>query len=484
MEYACADGSPFPVTFADAGDPDLRWVLDREHAPSAMSPLADAVRRAGRGGTWRAYAEVGLEPPSMLVREPPLANGYDYVVDHWLIEAEREPLERALAQLAERHGGSLGVWLRHSLPPVRDACEWLEVAPASTSFAALAERLTYAWSHTGIVGLVARRDLDAVAESCRPLDGEQSTIIAHRLAQGSENDTLSADEALAAVAGGRVLDGYLAAFGSRATAWSIDHPTLRERPDLVDAQLRALQRSVRDPGSVRAEAVDRRRRLAEDVRARLPDQEQRYRFERRLARLGSFVPIREARARWQLVAVGALRRAVLARGRVLVDRGVLETADDVRFLNPEEYDDPSGEIGEAVEHRRADHRRWTAVTPPAGLGAAARPGAAPGAILRGAAGAPGSAAGPARVILDLGEADRLERGEILVTRATSPPWTPLFGIAAAVVTDAGDVLSHVAIAAREYGIPCVVGTHHATGSVRSGDGLVVDGDAGTVRIER
>ena len=52
---------------------------------------------------------------------------------------------------------------------------------------------------------------------------------------------------------------------------------------------------------------------------------------------------------------------------------------------------------------------------------------------------------------------------------TSPPWTPLFGIAGAVVTDGGeDALSHVAIAAREYGIPCVLGTHLATAVIRDG----------------
>ena len=43
-------------------------------------------------------------------------------------------------------------------------------------------------------------------------------------------------------------------------------------------------------------------------------------------------------------------------------------------------------------------------------------------------------------------------------RATAPPWTPLFATAAAVVTDAGGILSHCAVVAREYGIPAVVGT--------------------------
>ncbi len=73
-------------------------------------------------------------------------------------------------------------------------------------------------------------------------------------------------------------------------------------------------------------------------------------------------------------------------------------------------------------------------------------------------------------------------GDVLVTKATTPPWSPLFGIAAAVVTDTGGVLSHCAVVAREYGIPAVVGTGDATQLIRDGQILEVDGSAGTVRV--
>ena len=76
----------------------------------------------------------------------------------------------------------------------------------------------------------------------------------------------------------------------------------------------------------------------------------------------------------------------------------------------------------------------------------------------------------------------LRAGEILVAETTAPPWTPLFAIAAAVVTDTGGVLSHCAVVAREYAIPAVVGTVNATAAIRDGDLVEVDGDAGTVRI--
>jgi phosphoenolpyruvate synthase/pyruvate phosphate dikinase len=88
----------------------------------------------------------------------------------------------------------------------------------------------------------------------------------------------------------------------------------------------------------------------------------------------------------------------------------------------------------------------------------------------------------ARVVRSLADADRLAPGEVLVAETTAPPWTPLFGIAAAVVTDTGGILSHSAVVAREYGIPAVVGAGDATMLIADGDLVEVDGDAGTVRV--
>jgi rifampicin phosphotransferase len=76
----------------------------------------------------------------------------------------------------------------------------------------------------------------------------------------------------------------------------------------------------------------------------------------------------------------------------------------------------------------------------------------------------------------------LQPGEILVAVTTMPPWTPLFGIAAAVVTETGGPLSHCAIVAREYGIPAVVGAHGATSRIATGQTISVDGGTGVVTL--
>jgi rifampicin phosphotransferase len=106
-----------------------------------------------------------------------------------------------------------------------------------------------------------------------------------------------------------------------------------------------------------------------------------------------------------------------------------------------------------------------------------------GQEIKGQAASKGIARGRARVIRRLSEAEKLQQGEILVCQTTAPPWTPLFAIAAGVVTDTGGVLSHSAICAREYAIPCVVATQIATRIIQDGALITVDGSRGVVRIE-
>ena len=100
--------------------------------------------------------------------------------------------------------------------------------------------------------------------------------------------------------------------------------------------------------------------------------------------------------------------------------------------------------------------------------------------LKGTPGSRGVVTGVARVARSLEEAQGLEPGEVLVAITTMPPWTPLFGIASAVVTETGGPLSHCAIVAREYGIPAVVGAAGATRAIKTGQEVTVDGGVGLV----
>ena len=103
-----------------------------------------------------------------------------------------------------------------------------------------------------------------------------------------------------------------------------------------------------------------------------------------------------------------------------------------------------------------------------------------GNTLKGAGTSAGQVTAPARVLHGPEDFGTMQPGEILVAGTTTPAWTPLFAMAAGVVTDIGGPLSHGSIVAREYGIPAVMGTGVATKRIENGQMITVDGGAGTV----
>jgi pyruvate, water dikinase len=102
--------------------------------------------------------------------------------------------------------------------------------------------------------------------------------------------------------------------------------------------------------------------------------------------------------------------------------------------------------------------------------------------VRGYAASSGIVEGVARVVRDVNEIGSVQPGEVLVCPVTAPSWGPVFPKIAAAVSDIGGMMSHAAIVAREYGMPAVVGTGHATKRIKTGDRVRVDGDSGVVTI--
>ena len=95
---------------------------------------------------------------------------------------------------------------------------------------------------------------------------------------------------------------------------------------------------------------------------------------------------------------------------------------------------------------------------------------------------PGIYEGPARIVNGPQDFNRLQLGDVLITRNTGPAFNVVLPLLGAIVTDRGGQLSHAAIVAREYGIPAVVGTREATTMFADGARVRVDGDKGVVEL--
>jgi nucleoside-diphosphate-sugar epimerase/phosphohistidine swiveling domain-containing protein len=181
----------------------------------------------------------------------------------------------------------------------------------------------------------------------------------------------------------------------------------------------------------------------------------------------------------------ALRLALREVGRRQVDGGVLDEVGDIFYLVPEEVAAPAL-FAERIAGRRAERARLAALHLPSMFTLRWEPlNANPSAagsidVLRGVGASPGIVRGPVRVVHACDDLDDIEPEAVLVVRVTDVGWTPLFGCVAAVVTDVGGLHSHAAIVAREFGVPCVVGTDRATLDLADGVMVEVDGTRGTV----
>ena len=101
-------------------------------------------------------------------------------------------------------------------------------------------------------------------------------------------------------------------------------------------------------------------------------------------------------------------------------------------------------------------------------------------LLSGAPASPGIAAGPAKLMSDASQIDKIKDGDILVAEITTPDFVPAMKRAVAIVTERGGRTAHAAIVSRELGIPCVVGTGDAMATLKDGQIITVDGSSGNV----
>jgi pyruvate,water dikinase len=92
----------------------------------------------------------------------------------------------------------------------------------------------------------------------------------------------------------------------------------------------------------------------------------------------------------------------------------------------------------------------------------------------------GIAAGEVYKVEGPKDLESLPKGAIVVAKMPSPDLVKVVGKISAVITDVGSTAGHFASVAREFGIPTLVNTGHATRTLTSGDEVTVYADAKVV----
>lgn len=306
----------------------------------------------------------------------------------------------------------------------------------------------------------------------------------------------------------RSFEQFLSEFGHRGV-YEVDvaNPRWNEDPTYLLRQVRTLVQEGKREGrlsSPRELAQERRAAAEREVAERARVLRPVIYWLARKARAG--FALREA-AKSALVAFLEPTRAIaLEIGRRMVEGGVLDRVKDVFCLTRADVDayllglwDGRG-ARELVADRRAQMKEWQKETPPdvivvdgeeklvmpvkpvpheSGPSPAVPSGRGRGE-LAGVGVSAGQARGKVRILTHPDQGDLLQKGEILVAPSTDPGWTPLFLRAAGVAMEVGGYHSHGAIVSREFGIPAVANIPGLLKSLKDGEEVLVDGDAGKI----
>lgn len=327
-----------------------------------------------------------------------------------------------------------------------------------------------------------------------------------------------------------LLQPYLAAFGHNGFRVDYTVPSPAEQPErTVQILLEVIDRVEGKQAHSDRAARPREMQFEAEVTAlmqRLPDKEKRAEFERRLGEARMAYGVRDEDIILFNSGRTFMRYALLEAGRRLAERGFLVDEQRVFFLFRAEVEkaltgQPAADLLQRAEARWTEHKRQQVMElPPQTFGTKPEASSAPprhplpealqraqetrnwyfrrvgfmkGAAvdqpaadhareLRGIGASPGEYSGRARVVRALAEFDRIRPGDVLVCSTTRPTWITIFATIGALVTDEGGILSHPAIASREFGIPAVVATRKATQTISEGQIVHVNGETGSVRF--
>jgi pyruvate,water dikinase len=296
-------------------------------------------------------------------------------------------------------------------------------------------------------------------------------------------------------------DAFLADFGQRGHAdRDLYYPRRCEDPKLDYNALRILLDAGESvhPKAIEEKLIHRRLEVFDAVIADIRLRTNGWLKIRTIKWLANYairyLVLREDE-RWYLDSITLSKKWIVNEiGRRLVERGVLPDLDDHYFLTQNElFDLFDGQRPTRLTRMKIDHRRKAFQKflrreeyPPRYI-----QGGVPVSIegeqtadesgLRGTGTSPGATTGRARIVPNLAEIGRVEKGDVLVCNSTDPGWSAVFMIIKGLVMETGGMLSHGACLSREYGLPAV----RLPGAMRNiPDGALVsvNGDTGEVTV--
>jgi len=266
-------------------------------------------------------------------------------------------------------------------------------------------------------------------------------------------------------------------------------PRWSEDPTLMFAALRSHLDSTGDLDERERDLQSVRRRAEEKLQKSVPFP-LRPALKKLLEVVRRYTRMREYLRGHVVEVLGMFRSIALEASRRIEAREPEAGPDAAFFLTLAEvrrvlYDE-NERVAIRVQRRRLEHKRNQALPEPpttfVGFPPEGPTTASTSKRLRGLAASRGVAEGKVRILRDPSQAAAFEPGEVLVVAAADTGWAPLFLAASGVVTELGGPLSHAAIILREYAVPAVVNVTNATRSLRDGDLVRLNGDAGTVEI--
>ncbi|UCE38170.1 MAG: hypothetical protein JSW00_02735 [Thermoplasmata archaeon] len=288
--------------------------------------------------------------------------------------------------------------------------------------------------------------------------------------------------------------GFLDSYGHRSPKYDLYYPSWGDDPNLVLEILRTylIGEKHMDPKSMEKKSVKEREKAEELVLARLNTHlldnlfpVKRFAFLRLLKLAQKYMTLRENQQFYIGQGYPIARRIVLQIGSHLVEVGIIHKKEDVFFLTIEEIRSIS--LGKKIEGlaitintRKSEFESFSRINPPHLITREGAKEMTGKEILKGIGGSPGRASGNVKIISNITEFGRFKEGEILVAPTTNPSWTPLFLMAAGIVTEVGGMLCHGAVVAREYGIPAVLGVKNVTQILKDGQHVTLDGTKGII----